>query len=266
MGKKKRRGKRGFPVAIVIGFRPNHVTVWKLFEERPVLFREIIPDRKLENADKSQLYAFHERLLDSIRPLLKSGHKSVILVSPQKTRHGSAFLDHLHHHQKWLFQESNPNYTTFTEHVGEIRDEKSMKYVVSQEEFKEALNSATTGEATQLIKQLEERLNDEDGLVLYSLQDIETFIYSGGKKKKRFKNLPAEPEYLFITKKMFEQKTRRGRIHRLLQIVKNRGIKTKVIDEETGPGERIAQLGGIVCLLKVESDYEKEASRKLLDA
>ena len=140
-----------------------------------------------------------------------------------------------------------------------------MKYVISQEEFKDVLNSATTSEATQLIEQFEDRLNDEDALVLYTLQEIEKFIYSGGKRKKRFRNLPAEPEYLLITKEMFEQKKQRGRIHRLLQIVKNRGIKIKVMDEETGPGERVTQFGGIVCLFKVESEYEKQASRRLLD-
>jgi len=42
----------------------------------------------------------------------------------------------------------------------------------------------------------------------------------------------------------------RGRVLRLLQISKNNGIKTTIVNAETRAGIRLSQLGGLVCFAK----------------
>ena len=42
-------------------------------------------------------------------------------------------------------------------------------------------------------------------------------------------------------------------------------IKTKIIDSEIPAGDRVDQLGGIVCFLLTKSDYEKKIGQKIID-
>jgi stalled ribosome rescue protein Dom34 len=51
---------------------------------------------------------------------------------------------------------------------------------------------------------------------------------------------------LLLTDMYLAKSRQKQRIHRLLQIAKNKKIKTKVIDAETSAGCRITQFGGLV--------------------
>jgi len=51
-----------------------------------------------------------------------------------------------------------------------------------------------------------------------------------------------------LTNKYLAETKEKGRAQRLLQISKNRNVKTTVIKVESKAGVRLSQLGGIVCI------------------
>ena len=59
-----------------------------------------------------------------------------------------------------------------------------------------------------------------------------------------------QTEYLLLTDKYLTESRQKNRIHRLLQIAKNKKIKTSVINAETSAGSRITQFGGLVFFTK----------------
>ena len=44
----------------------------------------------------------------------------------------------------------------------------------------------------------------------------------------------------------------KNRVNRLMMIAAKNGVKTRVINAESNAGSRITQLGGIVCLAKLD--------------
>lgn len=260
MAKPKKKSKRGYPVGVIVGFEPMGTVIWKIFSERPELAERVKLGRKFKNADRSQLYKFYEDVISALRPLLNAGLRSILLVSPPKMTHAAGFLDHINHHHRWLLREKNPHSATFRELIGSATTEEDVSVFIQSEEYREAAGSATSAEADKLIAQMEARLNDlESGLVLYSLKDIEKLVFAGGTRKKKFKPLKLIPEYILLTADYLESSQHKSRIQRLLQIAKNRDIKSKIIeDDESSAGIRVTQLGGIVCFLLTNSEYEKQ--------
>ncbi|MHA1112662.1 MAG: hypothetical protein ACTSRE_16325 [Promethearchaeota archaeon] len=265
MGKQKKKPKRGYPVGVIVGFEPMGAVIWKIFSERPVLAERVNLGRKFKNAKRNQLYKFYEDLLRALRPLLNAGLRSILLLSLPKTTFAAGFLDHIKHHQRWLLQEKNPHSATFRELIGSATTEDAVSVFMQSEEYRDAVGSATSAEADQLINQMETRLNDQNsGLVLYSLKDIEKLVFAGGTRKKKFKPLKLLPEYILLTADYLESSQQKSRIQRLLQIAKSRDIKTKIIeDDESSSGMRVTQLGGIVCFLLTNSEYEKQMAKQL---
>ncbi len=265
MGKQKKSPKRGYPVGVIVGFEPMGVAIWKIFSERPVLAERVNLGRKFKNTDRKQLYSFYENLVRALRPLINEGLRSILLVSPPKMVYAAGFMGHIKQHQHWLLREKHPHSAIFRMLIGNATTEDSVSIFMQSEEYLEAVASATSAEADQLIDQMETRLNDLDsGLVLYSLKDIETLVFAGGTRKKKFKPLKLIPEYILLTTDCLESSPQKYRIQRLLQIAKNRDIKSKIIeDEESSSWMRVTQLGGIVCFLRTNSEYEKQIAEKI---
>jgi stalled ribosome rescue protein Dom34 len=82
--------------------------------------------------------------------------------------------------------------------------------------------------------------NGNNSVVLYSLKEIEAKIYSQEKRSE------SRTDYLLLTDKYLAGSKQKNRIHRLLQIAKNKKMKTRIINAETPAGTRISQFGGIV--------------------
>ena len=266
MNKRKTRQKRGYPIGLIVGFEAMRIIIWKVFSERVILFTTRKLGRKFENAQKSHLYHFFEDIINDFRPLMKEGIKSILLVCPLRKDYASLFLNHIKNHQKWLILEKNTNSASFQILNGSVGDLEEVSSFIQTDQYLEAIGSVTEKETNRIIGSLEKRLNDlENGLVLYTLKEIEDIVYSGGKRKKKFKPLSLFPEHILFTNTFIDENPQKNRIHRLIQIAKNRQIKTKIIDSEIPAGIRINQLGGIVCFLLVKSDYEKKMGQKIID-
>lgn len=260
-----KKQKRGYQRCLMIGFEPQTIYFWFVYSERADLHKIHKIPRKYDNMDKSQHYQFCENIVEELRPILKDGMKSILLVTPPKKKYALGFLDHVKRHHQWMLNPQNPNYTSFKHLIGETSNLEQTTLLIQSLEFQEAVGQVNEEEADQIVGLLEKRLNADEGLILHTLKEIEELIYAGGKRKKKFKPLPLNPEYIILTNQYLDEHQNKNRLQQLLQIAKNRRIKTKVINSETEAGVRTTQLGGIVCFLETKSEYENQKRQELFE-
>ena len=234
--------KRGYPVAVLTGIEQNHAALWQVFSQ-VAKHQQTIPlngDRK----DSKALYSFHESIINALRPVLKEGVRSIIVASPARTNFAQEFLNHIKAHHTWLLQGTNK--ATFSQITGSASAPSQVAALTKTLTFKQLIQENAAEETDNLLEILEKRLNKADNLVLFSLPEAETIIL----------NLQApgkpQPEYLLLTDNYLASSRQKNRVNRLMQIAAKNGVKTRVISVESNAGKRLTQLGGIVCLAKLE--------------
>ncbi|MBT8171773.1 hypothetical protein KJN74_02740 [Candidatus Bathyarchaeota archaeon] len=242
---RRRRYRRGFSVAVLVGFESSHAVFWQIFSHVVKLFVIVELDGKRTN--EKILYNFHESVVNTLKSVLKDGVRSIVVTSPARTIFTKEFLEHVRKHHKYLLQSKSPNRANFAELVGSADDKLKVAELVKTKEFKELLSNITSTEADQIVGSLEKHLygNINNSVVLYSLKEIENTVYN------REKSMTTHREYLLLTDKYLNENRQKNRIHRLMQIAQNKKVKTRVVDAETSAGCRISQFGGIVFFTNV---------------
>jgi stalled ribosome rescue protein Dom34 len=240
----KRGYRRGYPVAILIGLEEDRAMLWGVFSNtvKPHATLRVIGVR----ADEKAKYNFHEAIVDALRPALKEGVKSIVVVAPMKTDYAQVFLDHVRKQDAWLVQAKGPNAATFGVLVGSATEPHELANLVKTRVFRDLISETTSADADRTVKALERWLSNLEGwaIVLYSLKEVEDLVYSQWTDGK------VKPEYVMLTNEYVLNSKARNRVNRLLQISKNKNVKTIIIDVDTPAGKRLTQLGGLVCLAR----------------
>ncbi|MCL1977842.1 MAG: hypothetical protein FWG55_07075 [Candidatus Bathyarchaeota archaeon] len=223
-----------------MGVEQSQAAIWKIYSQVAK------PDANIHlegpRSDSKALYSFHEAIINTLRPILKEGVKSIIVAAPQKTSYSQEFLNHVKGHHQCLFQGANK--ATFKQIVGSAVTHAQVSSITSSNEFKQSISDSTFEEAENLRELIEKRLNAPESLVMFSLEEAEDAIYSHETSGK------PQPEYLLLTDNYLAGDKRKARLNRLMQIAQNKKIKTRIVNKESTAGARLNQLGGIVCLLK----------------
>jgi stalled ribosome rescue protein Dom34 len=239
---KPKNYKRGYPVAVLVGIEQDHAALWHIYSQ-VAKQQQTIPltgDRK----DQKALYSFHETIINALRPVLKEGVKSVIVASPARTSHALDFLFHVKAHHSWLTHGTNK--ASIAHITGSASTPPQVAALTKTATFKELIQENAAEETENLLEILEKRLNKTDNLVLFSLQEAESLILFPQAQGK------PQPEYLLLTNDYLNCSRQKNRVNRLMQIAAKNGVKTRVIDAESNAGKRLTQLGGIVCLAKLD--------------
>lgn len=238
----RRRYKRGYFVAVLIGFEEKRAVLWQIFSK--IVKHHVTVEMGIN--DKKSLYNFRESVVDKLRPLFREGVRSIIITAPMKTNYAKDFLNHVQKHHQWLFQENSSNNATFGELVGSAAQLNEVSELIKTKEFRNLLSETTSEDADHIIDTLEKRLNETDGgsVILYSIRAIEKLVNS------QLEHSKIKPEYIILTDKYLADTKEKNRVHRLLQISKNKNIKTRIVKVETKAGVRLSQLGGLVCFTK----------------
>lgn len=226
----RRRRRRGYPIAILIGLEGNQAVTWNIYSESVKPGERILGDGE---------YNFFESIVDILRPRVKQGIKSVLIAAPDEEDYRN-FMDHVRKHQSWLLNGWSLNTVTF-EHITEpAMTADQVRGLVKAHGFKEKLAETHRGDLQQVMSVLEKRLNDPEGIetILFTLKEIEDAVYGD----------EMSPEYILVTELVRSQNRRRTQ--RLLQVAANKNVKTRIIKPDTPAGARITQFGGIVCILR----------------
>jgi stalled ribosome rescue protein Dom34 len=238
--KRKQGYKRGHLVALLVGFEADHAVLWQIFSH--VVKLQLRLELGVRRTDERVLYNFHESVVDALRPMLKEGVRSIVVTAPMKTTYAADFLDHVRKHHMYLIQSKGPDRTTFAELVGSADQPHKVAELVKTKEFRKLVAETTSGEADYIVDILQKHLSgiDNDSVILFSLKEIENMIYD------REKHNDFGTAYLMLIDKYLADSEDKNRIHRLLQISKNRKVKTRIVNAETPAGKRISQFGGVI--------------------
>jgi len=238
--KRKQSHKRGYPVALLVGFEYDHAVLWQVFSHVAKLCLTLQLTEK--RTDRRALYNFHESIVDALRPLTDEGIRSIVVTSPARTTYATDFLNHVRKHHSYLIRPERPDGISFTELVGSADKPYDMVQLVKTKEFSKLVTETISQETDQVLNAMQKRLQDSGSVVLFSLNEIEDAICH----KKR----PGDSRmrYLMLTDKYLADYENKNRLHRLLQISQNRGIKSRIVNAEAPAGKRISQFGGIIFL------------------
>jgi stalled ribosome rescue protein Dom34 len=239
---KPKNYKRGYPVAVLVGIEQDHAALWHIFSQ-VVKQQQTIPLGG-ERRDSKALYNFHEAIINALRPVLKEGVRSVIAASPPRTSYAQDFLCHIKAHHTWLLQGTNK--ATFSQITGSASSPSQVAGLTKTGAFKQLIQENAAEETENLLEILEKRLCKSDNLVLFSLQEAENLILNPQAPGK------PQPEYLMLTDDYLAGTRQKNRVNRLMMIAAKNGVKTRVINAESNAGARLTQLGGIVCLAKLD--------------
>jgi len=237
MARRRRGYRRGYPVAVLIGFDGNRAALWRVFSQVVKPHSVIAAPR----GGKKGQYNFHEAVVDSLRPILKEGVGSVVVAAPARTSYVKEFLDHVAKHQPWMTRGTGS--ATFTGIVGSATTQEEVSALVRTGEVQRAIGTSAAGEADRIKGLLESRLAQDDASpILYSLYEIERLIFD-----QRVKGRP-EPEHLILTDRFLAAHRRRAQ--RLMEASRSRGVRAYVVGVKTAAGQRVEQLGGMVLLTR----------------
>jgi stalled ribosome rescue protein Dom34 len=243
---KGRRPKRGYPVAVLVGFEERRAVLWRVFSEVAKL------DSTIAREQGDALYDFHESIVNALRPAFKEGIRSIVVAAPARTDHTRDFLNHVRKHHAWLVREG-PNAASFGEIVGSAGQPHEIHELVRTKEFRDVISETRSRDAENITALLNRSLNMDscETILSYSLEEIEDLVYG-----RRAQSGP-RPEQIALTDRYLTESRNKSRIQRLLQIAKNQGVKTTIVNAETGPGLRLTQLGGLACLANPESNRKR---------
>lgn len=229
-------------MAVLVGFDDKYAILWRVFSY--VVKKSSTLELEGKRTDEKVLYNFYESVVNLLKPILKEGIRTIVLIAPERTPYTKDFLEHIKKHHKYLIQSKNPNQANFAQLVGSASDNAAVAKLVKTNEFRNIIAETTSEEADQIVTNLDKHLygSTNSSIVLYSLKEIEKTIYNQERRSDTI------TEYLLLTDKYLSNSKQKNRIYRLLQIAKNKTVKTRIIDAETSAGTRINQLGGIVYL------------------
>ncbi len=218
-------------MAVLIGLENKRAIFWSIFSNsaKPGIIKTWTDNE----------YNFFESLVDEIRPSIKQGLKTVLLVSEDKKKY-DGFMGHIQKHQGWMLKGYELNRVSFQFLEGSAKDVDTVTELVNASGFRESIKKAGEGDMALVIGVLEKRLASRDGIetLRFSIDEVENVVYNNG-----------DAEYILVSQRFQEQ--HRRRIRRLLQVAENKGVKTRIIPSDSKHIGRVAQFGGMICLLRI---------------
>jgi stalled ribosome rescue protein Dom34 len=247
--KRKKRAKRGHPIAILIGLHDKDAIFWRIFSETIRMHHKINRGRKRRNQNNKQLYHFHEEIINTLRPIIKEGIRSIILLSPPKEKYSDEFLTHVNKHHSWLLKKGEKK-VVFSKIVGnQAKTQKDVYYLKTQEYFTEIVDETSNQEGLMILEELKEIIgkNEKFSKILYTWREIDHEL----RLLKQNPNL-GKQNYIILTEEYLKNPKNRNKTHRILQIAKNLEIKTKIVSLESEAGAIVEKFGGLVYYFKLK--------------
>lgn len=222
--------KRGYPLAVLVGLEDGRAVTWNVYSE------SVKPGKEIKREKRYNLY---ESVVDVLRSRIKRGVKGILIATPESDCY-IEFMDHIRTHQRWMLKGWDMNIATFEHIPDSAMTIEQVRKLVNSSLFKEKLREVSQGDAQQVLNFLESRLKDKELVetLKFSLKEVEEAVYGSAER----------PVYILVTENfLFNHKKR---TYRLLQIAENEKIKTRIIKNNTPVGTRIAQFGGLICILR----------------
>jgi stalled ribosome rescue protein Dom34 len=225
-----RRGRRGYPTAILIGLDEKAAHFWTIYSESVKPSKKIIRDRE----DEKTTYKFHEAIVQSIKDLLPDGFNGLIVTSEERTHHTPRLLDHITKRHRWLRDR-----VTIKQITGKAGTISEVIQLIKANKLQETVQDATEEAGVKILNLLEKALKDDN--VLYTIEELSVAL-----------NADRKLIAIFITEE-FDRRNRRNRRYlSLTQITRNIGASVIILKLTNPASPRLSQLGGFACVISSE--------------
>jgi hypothetical protein len=139
--KRKRGYRRGYSVALLVGFEKHRAVLWRVFSN--VVKQHLTLEIGGRRTDKKVLYNFHESMIDALRPVLAEGVRSDIVTALTKTTYAADFMNHVQKHHVYLLQSKRQNRAAFVELVGSADHPHNVVELVKTKKFRRLIAETT---------------------------------------------------------------------------------------------------------------------------
>jgi stalled ribosome rescue protein Dom34 len=223
-----RRGRRGYPTAILIGLNNQTANIWLIYSESLKQHKTITKN----GDDEKSTYKHNEEIVEVLRTLLPEGFNQLIIASAEKYKRKSGLMEYLNRSHGWLTKRL----------IIKELDEKAMTrmdvvQLIKQNKLQESVNEASGETSNMIMMMLEKALND--GYIIYTLRELAGILAS-----------EKTPELVLITES-FDVANRSSRLYQsTIQKARNLRATVSIMKLDTPAGARLNQLGGFVCVIR----------------
>ena len=223
-----RRGRRGYPTAILIGLDPRTANIWLVYSES-IKQGKIITKT---GDDEKSTYRHNEKIVEAIRSLSPEGFNQIIIASADRTRHASNLREHFTRSHSWLMKrftvkELPEKALTSTDVIQRVKNHR----------IQDSLDEAIGETSGKIMERVEKALNS--GYVLYTSQELSATLYAD-----------KVPELVLITDKFDTANRSNRKFQSIIQKSKNLGATVTIVKINTPAGTRLEQLGGFICVIR----------------
>jgi stalled ribosome rescue protein Dom34 len=225
-----KRGRRGYPTAILIGLDEKKAHFWATYSE------SVKPSKEIERGGDNEKfsYKFHEEVVETIRGLLAEGFTGIIITSEERTQHTSRLMEHIIKRHRWLKER-----VTIRQISGRAGTASEVIQLIKANKLQETVQDATDETGERLFNLLDRAL--EENNVLYTVEELYTAL-----------NAERKPTAVLITEEFHRRNQRNRRFQSVIQIARNLGTTVTIIKLTNPASLRLNQLGGFACIISTK--------------
>ena len=223
-----KKGRRGYPTAILIGLDNQAANIWLVYSESIKKGKKIM---KLGNDEKA-VYKHYEEIVEDIRTLLLEGFNQLLIASTEKYTRKAGFIEYINRSHGWL----NKKLT-----VKEI-DKKAVTrmdvlQLVKMNIIQESVAEASVESNENVMERLEKALNSGD--VVFTIEELSYALRD-----------EAVPEFILVTEKFDKSWRGNRRYQSMIQRAKNMRATVTIVKCDVLASARLEQLGGFVSVIR----------------
>ena len=243
-----RRPRRGYPVALLLGVEDRRATMWMVNSESIAPAGNVHAGQKGGRNTTNPRYNYFDDIVKALKPIFSTGVKTLVIAGPKNTSLASDFLSHVQKHHAYLFKKGSAIAINASTIEGEASNVQSALALVKGDAFRKITASTVDQEMNSTLELLDACINNPSGAVkiCYTIDEIDQ-VFLAMKDDEG-----PVPEYILMTDQFYALHKNEAQFQRIYALAKRFKVKTRVIQQKTDAGARVAQLGGLVSFMADE--------------
>ncbi len=241
------RPRRGYAVAALVGLDNHCAVLWVVHSQSIKQHGSIDWPRDRDGGTEGDRYNFFNAIIAALKPVFSSGVGSLIVAS---SGNGSvladSFIAHVRKHHAYLVRA-----VRMESIAADASTANAARTLVKTQAFQRVAADVVEKESDSILQLLDARLSDDTGrfTILFSLEEIDQFFRTFSKAGPVSVGVS---EHILMTDRYWTAQKNSPRLQRITDLARNAGVRIRVLREDDKSGARVAQLGGLVCIVHME--------------
>jgi hypothetical protein len=228
---------------VLLGVDESRATIWMIHSESIAPGGTIKCEHMGSAGTSSPGYNYFEAIVSRLKSVFETGVKTIVIAGSKNVGTAEEFMTHVRKHHAYLLKEGQTRTIHPSVLDGEAGNVPAALKLVKSDKFKAITASTLDQETSSIIDILEAVINNPAGIVHvhFTIDEIDAIFQALRDEEGQI------PEYVLMTEVFYAANKSDARLQRVFTFAKKLKVKTRVVQSKTGPGARIAQLGGLVC-------------------